>query len=157
MPAAEREASDAGRGDDAARHGEAEGVGGVVHVAPGRASLDAYGPRLRVYADAVHVAEVDDESPVADAEARRVVTSAADRQRQPLAPRVADGGDHVGDVGAADDALGVPVDHPVVDAAGVVVRGVGGVEEVAAQQTSQLGERGRGGFHNRWGLRMAEM
>src|SRR5688500_11932015 len=43
-PAAEREAADAGGGDDAARRGQAVRVGGAVDLAPRAAAADANGP-----------------------------------------------------------------------------------------------------------------
>ena len=65
QPAAEGDAADAGGGDDAARRGQPEGVGGVVQIAQRRAALDAGGAGLGIDADPVHRREVDDQ-PVVD-------------------------------------------------------------------------------------------
>ena len=57
--ATEGEAADAGRGDDAARHRQAEGLRSVVNVAPGTATLDLHGASIRVYPDTSHGLEVN--------------------------------------------------------------------------------------------------
>ena len=79
--AAEGQAGDAGGRDDAERHGQAEGVGGMVDVARRAARLDPHGAARRVDAHALHQRQVDDQAVVAAAEARAVVAAAADRDR----------------------------------------------------------------------------
>ncbi len=130
--AAEREPADAGGGDDAAGRGEAEGVGGVVDVAPGAAAADARGPGGRIDPDALHRREVDDEPVVAGAEAGAVVAAAADGEEQAVFAGEVDGGDDVGGVGAAGDQGRALVDHGVVDRARLVVARIAGLDEAAA-------------------------
>ncbi len=108
-PTAERQPADAGGGDDAAGSRHAEGMGGAVHVRPGRAARDAHRATLRVDADAAHQGEIDDETIVADAEARAVVPAATDGNEQPVIAREVDGGDHVRGIGAANDQRGPTV------------------------------------------------
>ena len=84
-PAAQRQAADAGRRDEPARHGQAEGVGGVVDVAPEAAAVDPHGAVRLVDPDALQPRQIDDEAPVADAETRAVVPAAAHREQQLLA------------------------------------------------------------------------
>ena len=82
--AAERQAGDAGGRDDAERHGQPEGVGGVVDVARRAARLDAHRPVRRIDAHALHHRQIDDQAVVAAAEAGAVVAAAADRDQQAL-------------------------------------------------------------------------
>ena len=49
-----------------------------------------------------------------------------------------DAGDDIGDVAAARDGARVLVDHGVVDSACLVVTGIGGRDQVAAQGGRQL-------------------
>ena len=141
QPAAEGDPADAGGGDDAVRQRQPEGIGGVVEVAQFRPALDAGGAGRRIDADAIHQAQVEDHPVVAGAQARAVVPAAADGEEQaPLAGEV-DGGDHVGNVGGADDERGVAVDHPVVDLARLVVARVARADEFAARAGRERGHR----------------
>ena len=79
--AAERQAGDAGGGEDAGRDGEAERVRGVVDVAQQGAPLHADETLVRVDVDRTHVAEVDDQGVGPDAQPGGVVSSAADGER----------------------------------------------------------------------------
>ena len=135
--AAEGDAADAGGGDDAAGRGQAEGVGGMVEIAQHGAGLDAGGARHRIDADAVHRREVDHQPVVDGAQAGAVVAAAADGDGDAVLAGEVDGGDDVGHVGAADDERRMAVDHRVVDHAGVVVAGVAGLDQLAAQRGDQ--------------------
>ena len=64
--APQSQASHAGRRDDAAGGRHAEGVSGVVHVAPDTPTLRADRTSGRVHADALHAAQVNDQASVAD-------------------------------------------------------------------------------------------
>src|SRR4051812_29315362 len=119
--AAESEATDTGRGDDAAGGGHAEGVRGVVDVPPGRAPLDPHRARGRIDAHALHWREVDHQPVVADTETGAVVPAATDGNEEVALAREGDGGNHVRDARAARDEAGLTVDHRVVDRAGGVV------------------------------------
>ena len=93
--AAEGEAADAGGGDDAAGGRQAEGVGGVVDVAPGAPpstrTVRAVGSTRTPFIGA----EVDHQPVVADAEAGAVVPAAADGDEEALVAGEVDGGDDV--------------------------------------------------------------
>ena len=78
--AAQREATDAGRRNDARRHRKAEGMGRMVHVALGTARPDAHKARHRIDAHAFHRREVDDNATVATAQPRPVMAAAAHRE-----------------------------------------------------------------------------
>ena len=80
--AAEGEAADAGGGDDPARRGQPERVGGVVDLAPGAAAADPDGARLRVDPNAVQRREVDHQAVVARPQPGAVVAAAADGEEQ---------------------------------------------------------------------------
>ena len=80
--AAERQAADAGGGDDPARRRQAELVRGPVDLAPGAAAADAHRARRRVDLDVAQRREVDHDAVVADAEAAAVVAAAAHGERR---------------------------------------------------------------------------
>lgn len=119
--AAEGQAGDAGGRDDAAGGGEPEGVRGMVEVAPVAAALYAGRPLLRVDADALHRAEVQDDAVVDGAEPRHAVGARADGEVESALAGGVDGDAHIGDVDGADDREGSAVDHRVVHRAGLVV------------------------------------
>jgi hypothetical protein len=113
--AAERQAADAGRRDEPARHRQPEGVRGMVDIAPWRAAFDAHGAFSGIDVDTSHLREVDDQAIVAGTEPCPVVSAAANRGQQIVGPRIVDCSDHVRHVDASDDERGTLVDHPVVD------------------------------------------
>ncbi len=123
-PAVQRQPSDAGRRDDAARYGEPEQLRLAVEVAPSGAALDADGPGLRVDVDAPHVREVDHEPAVVDGVAGDVVPAALDREHEALLAREVDRVHDVGGAAALHDQRGAPVDQGVPDRARLVVAGV---------------------------------
>ncbi len=76
--AAEREAGDAGVGDDPARGRQPVELRLAVELAPQDAGLGADRARRRIDADPLHRREVDDQPAVADGRAGDVVAAAAD-------------------------------------------------------------------------------
>jgi hypothetical protein len=138
-PTTERESADPGRADDAARRGHAERMRGVIHVAPGAATVDPYGTRCGIDPNALQPRQVEHQPFVADAQAATVVPAATHRQQQRLLTGEVDAVHHVGDVAAVDDEPRVGVDHRVVDPARIVVVGVTGLHDPAAQRGGKLG------------------
>jgi len=138
-PSAEREAADAGGGDEAAGGGEAEGVGGVVDVTPACSAFDANRARLRIHPDAAHPREVDHQAVVDGAPPGAAVAAAAHRHRELLVAGEVDGGHDVRRVDAADDDRRPPVDHPVVDLARLLVGGpLSRAQQIAAHLASEV-------------------
>ena len=131
--AAEREPGDAGGADDPAGHGEAERMRGVIELGQRRAALDAYAPRRRLHVDAVHRREVADDRVVRDAQPAGVVPPAAHREQHVAPSCEVDHRDDVGDVRTARDDRRATVDHPVVDRPRLVVAGVLGADQLAAE------------------------
>ena len=101
--AAEREAADAGRRDETARRREAVRLGLVVDVGPDRTAADGRPARIGIDAHAVHRREVDHDPVVAGREPGDAVAAAAHGDREVVAAREADRGDHVRRAGATDD------------------------------------------------------
>jgi hypothetical protein len=130
-PAAEREARDPGERDDAAWGCEPERGGGAVELADPDTGLRADRAPPGVDVDALHQGEVDHQPAVGDGLAGDVVTSAADRDLEPLLPAEVDRVGHVGRVQTACDHGGPLVDQAVVDAPGLVVAGVTWSEDQA--------------------------
>ena len=144
--AAERKAADARGRDDAARRGEPVRVRSRIDGAPRGPTTDADGARLWVDLDAVQGGEVDHDAVVDDAQARAVVPSAADGDRQVMRPGEADDGGDRGRVGGARDQCGTAVDHRVEDRPLRVVRAVAGIGQLADEPGSERGSgRGCGG------------
>ncbi len=79
-----------------------------AHVAPPSARAVRRSGSTR---DAAHPGEVADDPAVVRAEAGHAVGASAHGEVEPLLAGEADGGDDVGDVGAADDRGGPAVDH----------------------------------------------
>ena len=102
-------------------------------VAGGGARLDAGDPRLGVDADALHLREVDDDGVVDHAEVGEAVAAAAHRQRQGVVAGEVDRRRDVVGVRRAHDRQRAAVDGEVEDAARLVVVGVVGGDEPAAQ------------------------
>ncbi len=140
--AAERQAADAGAGHGSRRDRQPEGVGGVVHVGPGGAALDARRAGDRVDAHALHAPEVEHEAAVYAGEAGAVVAAAANRELHAVLAGEGDRRDDVGDIGDLHDQGGSLVDHAVVQRASVVIAGGIRLEEVAAYGGFEVGKRG---------------
>ena len=122
-PATDREPRHARPADDAGGSREAVDLGRGIEVGPDRARLDADLAPLGVDHEAAHRREIDDDPTLAQRRSRHVVAAAADRHRQPAAPRRArrDGG--VVGVDAAGDQGRAAVDRAVPQPARVVVPG----------------------------------
>ena len=96
---------------------------GVVDVGEGAARLDPDGASGGIDPDPLEPAEVDDQTVVDRPEARSVVATAPDRDRQVEALPEPHGGAHVTGIDRLRDQRGSPVDPAVVDASrGLVVR-----------------------------------
>jgi hypothetical protein len=141
--AAEGEPGDASVPDDAAGGGQTVGLRLVVDVAPesttlhpGRATrgIDPHGPHRR---------EVDDEAVVADRGARHVVAAAPDGDLQVVVTREAHRRDHIGHARTAGDAGGTAVGGAIPEPAGGVVAGTGRQQQLSAERSAELVERGR--------------
>ena len=135
---AQRQPADAGVPERPAGHGEPVRHGRRVHVVPDGAAAHADPPALGVHYDVAQVAQVDDRGVVRGRVTRDVVPAAADGDRQPFAPRPADGrGDLLGR-GRADDHGRPPVDRPVEGRAGLVVVDIVGEDPAAGERRARL-------------------
>ena len=84
--AAEREARDAGLGDDAGRHGQAVDVRLAIELAERRRRAGRGRARaLRIDVNALHPRQVDHQAAVAERAAADVVAAAANRHEQAVA------------------------------------------------------------------------
>ena len=112
----------------------------AVDVAETAAAAGAHEPALGVDLDVSELRQVDDDRPVADGVPGDAVAAAADGDRELVLAREADGGDHVGRPGTADDERRSPVDHPVPDAARLVVPGLAGSDHGPIEPRLQAGD-----------------
>jgi hypothetical protein len=145
--AAQGEASDAGRGDDPARRGEAVLVRRLVDLAPRAAAADADGPGLRIDVDVLERGEIDDDTVVNSAEPGSVVAASADGEGQVAVAGERDGPRDVARAGAARDQGGPLVDHRVVDRAVLVVGRVLRADQLSLERAAEFTPgrlRGRG-------------
>jgi hypothetical protein len=124
--AGERQRRDPGLRDDAERHREAVLLRGPVDVAEAAPAPGAHDSALDVDLDVAQLREVDDHRAVADRVPGDAVPAAAHGDGKLVLAREADGLDHVGRPGDADDERRPAVDHAVPDAARLVVPGVAG-------------------------------
>jgi hypothetical protein len=141
VAAAQRQTADAGRRHDAGRHGQTEGVRGVVQVAELTAASHLRGRGLRVDAHPAHRRQVQREPAVDQAQARPAVPAAAHREVRPGVLREGERGPHVPDVDAPGHGGRTPVDHGVVHGARLVVPRVPGREHRSSQCRAQAFQR----------------
>src|SRR5579883_2124149 len=116
-------------------------MGSMVHVAPGAAPFDTNRACCRIDADAFHWRKIDYQAAVAGAQARAIVSAAADRQCQSLLACKVDGGDYIGDIHAAHEQRGMLINHSVVDLACLLVGGIARTEQGATQMSCQFLDR----------------
>ena len=105
----------------------------MVDVAPERSAADEDGLLLRIDAHVSHGRQIDHQAVVTDPEADGVVAAAANRHEQVLLAGEVHRRLDVGDIRAPRDEPGPPIDHRVVDLAGLVVLRVARRDELPAQ------------------------
>ena len=126
MSAAERQAGNAGGGDDTERHGLAEQMSGVIDFTRRAAGTDPDRPVFRIDPDSFHGRQINDQTVFHAAEARAVMATAADGNAQALVAAKIHRRNDIGDIGAAHDEPRPLVDHGVIEFAGsIIVRVVG--------------------------------
>src|SRR5262249_33130999 len=103
MPAAQRQAGDAGRRNDARWHGQPECVCGVVDIALRAAGTNAGRADGWINAYTLHGGEVDDQAIIYATKSSPVVPTAVERDRKGGVASEIDGSNHVGGVDAAGD------------------------------------------------------
>ena len=135
--ARQRQAGDAGVGDQAAGRREAEGLGVAVDVAPGGAALDPGAAPFGVDPHGAHERQVEHQPAIAHGVARDVVAAAADGHRQAMLAGEADGVDDVGDAAAAHDGVRAAIDHRVPHGPCRVVARIAVDQHLALQAAAQ--------------------
>ena len=106
-----------------------------AQVAPASATARRAAGSTRM---AVHAREVDDDAVVDGGEAGDGVPAAAHGDLEVLGAGELERAHHVCDAGAPDDERGTAVEGAVPDHAGLVVAGVGGGDDLAAQALAEL-------------------
>ena len=139
--AAQREATDPGRGNQPARGRQPMDLGLMVEPPPGHAALRQRPAAPPVHPHRGHRGQVEHDTTVAGGEPGDTVCAAADRHRQPLAARELHPGDDVGDAGTAEDERRVAVDRVVPDPPGSVVAGVARGDHRSQQPCPEFGQR----------------
>ena len=144
---AEREAGDAGVGDDAYRADEPDCLRLAVELAEERPAVHPRGALGDVDAHAIHSRQVDHDPVVAGREAGNAVAAAAHGDRELLLPPEADRRSHVVGARRADDELRVAVDHPVPDDAGLLVARIVAADDLPGEHIGKAADRGGGWRH----------
>ena len=93
--------------------------------------------------DALHRREVDHQPAVAERVPADAVATGADRDQQIALAREAHRRDHIGHARAAGDAGRMAVNRAIPDPAGSVVAGAGRQQQLSAERSAELVERGR--------------
>jgi hypothetical protein len=118
---------------------------------PVEARLGVDGARLRIDGDTLHAAKIDDDAGLANCCAGDAVAAAIDRQRQPFAAGKVDREHDVVGIVAASDQRRAPVDHAVVDLAGVVISRIARMHQ-RALEAGQLETNGLGHRHGSYSV-----
>src|ERR1700753_786306 len=84
--AAQSKATDTCCRNDSRRHGEAEGVGSVVHVTPSSSPACAYGSCRGGDVNVLDARQINDEAIIANSQPSGVMASASDRYQQVIFP-----------------------------------------------------------------------
>ena len=150
--AAERQSSDAGVRDLARGHREPVLLCRRVELGEQRASADAHDRAPGIDVDCVQCSQVDAQGTVAHGAPRDGVPATADRERQPGGAGGANCGGDVIRVGRQRDGGGATIDCAVPARAGLVVVGVGRLDEatdeaVGTQPAGKGGGEWRGRVH----------
>ena len=138
--AAERQPADAGTGNNPGGNRQAEGMRGMIHIAPDASAADAHGVRRRIHMHVLDAGKIDGQRIVGDAEAAGIVAAAANGDAQSAGSSEFHGRDHVRHVDALGDEPRLLVDHPVVDFAGVLVGAAAGLNQFSAKLGAELGD-----------------
>jgi hypothetical protein len=112
-------------------------LGGHVEFAEQRAAADARRPRSRIHGRTADPGKVDDHPAIACAEPWQAVATTAYGQRQVRVAGKPDGSHNVIRRSWPGDDRRPAIDHAVPDAAGIVVRGVRGQDDIAAEPLSE--------------------
>ena len=123
--ATQRQASNAGGGDNSGWHRQSKCMRRVIDIAPGATAAHAHGPRRRIDMNVLDRRKVDDQAIVADSQTAGVVAAASNRNPQIVFPAEMNGGHHIGYIGALGDQTRLAIDHRVIDLALFVVLLVG--------------------------------
>src|SRR6266480_5720355 len=118
---AKSQSTNAGRGNDSAGRRHSERMSGVVHIAPGAAAANGYRARCRIDPRIFYRAQIDDQPIVANSQAPRVMSAAADRDKQIILSRKVYGVNDVSHIGTTGDEPRLFVDHRVVYLPGFIV------------------------------------
>src|SRR5206468_1421458 len=137
-PATEREPGDSRVDERPARHGEAMRLRRGVELLPVRPGSGAGPTTHRIDDDAPHPAEIDDQAVVDQPVAGDAVAATADPDREVVLAREPDGPTDFRVIGRLGDHRRSPIDHRVERAAGVVVCGTAGLDDLAREAAPKL-------------------
>src|SRR5437016_6120747 len=110
----------------------------MIDFSPGATSANPHGSRFRINVRITNGRQIDYETSVTYAKARRVVSSTSDRKLNSLFARKVDRCDYVRDISASSDPAWTPLDHRVVYLPGLFIRRVGRFDQFALQFRLEL-------------------
>src|ERR1700675_4447229 len=111
---AEREPGNSGGGNDTSRDSQSEALSRMVEICLSAACLGPHRLVDRIDSDPFHRRKVNHHAVITDAESSAVVASAANGDRETLLAREIYRCPYVGHIGAADDNVGMTIDHSIV-------------------------------------------
>ncbi len=139
--AAQRQASHAGRRDDAACRRQVEGCRLVVEISPKRATLGISRLGLGIDLDAAHARHVEQHPAVGNGVTSYIVTAAFDRQQQFVLAGEVDGADDVGHASWLNGQRWILVMHTIPERACLVVALITEEEKIASNSRPELFDR----------------
>src|SRR5437763_7067143 len=136
---AKRQSTNAGSGNDSTGRRHPERMRCVIDITPCAAAANGYSARRRIDPRIFYRAQIDDQPIVANSQTSRVMSTAADRDKQIILFRKVYGVNDVSHICTTGDEPRLFIYHPVVHLAGFIVIFVARVDQSPAQVGFQMG------------------
>jgi len=101
---------------------------GVIHIAPGTATLNTDRTRHGIDAHALHTREIDDQTIISRAKTTAIVAATTHGDEHVVIAGEMDRSADVGDIGAPHDQARMPVNHAIIDLASRLIAGIVGLQ-----------------------------
>src|SRR5579885_965177 len=130
---AEGKSSNAGSGNNPARHCQTKDMRGMIDITPRVTSSNAHRFRLGINLHIADEREVDDQAIITDSQPSGIVASAPYGNQEIVLARKVDRRNDVGHIRAVHNQSGMPVNHAVVDFTRCLISSISWLDEFASQ------------------------